>query len=184
MNVNAPTNGGSYACLSVDNENVNLSIFNIYFKPEIIATLTDIDTTIQEDVILTCDAEAFPFPSLQWQKEASDGSFELLDGESASQLVLPKLSFSDSGTYRCIASNTINGTMYTTQLDFSVTGNFAWLSSNNFHASLFFTCLLQCVLFHQTALFPLIKGSTWWSTARLSTLHAMLLEDLTTLSCG
>ncbi len=123
LNANASINGGSHACVSIDGQHINVSIFNIYFKPKILTTPSDlnIDVTVNEDVAITCNVDAYPYPALEWQKNTS-GTFEEIVGQNSSNLILPQVSFTESGTYRCIASNTINSTVHTAMQDFNLNG--------------------------------------------------------------
>ncbi len=108
--------------MAVDNVEVNLTIYNLYFEPEVV-TVPNISVKVaaDENVVLTCDIEAFPLPTFQWQK-IIDLSFQDLEGENKSQYLLPNVSLSDSGMYRCIASNTINGSTRTTEQQFDLNG--------------------------------------------------------------
>ena len=121
--VSVPENGGSYACVVVDDLEVNVTIYNLYFEPEIITTPsdTDVDATVNDDVVLNCNAEAYPSPNFQWQRLVGL-TYEDLEGENNSQIQLPQVSLSDSGTYRCVASNTINGTVRSAEQDFNLNG--------------------------------------------------------------
>ena len=116
-------NGGTHACVSVNSQHINVSIFNIYFKPKILTKPADvnIDVTVNEDVVITCNVDAYPYPALEWQKNTS-GTFEEIVGQNTSELILPQVSFDESGTYRCIASNTINSTIHTAMEDFNLNG--------------------------------------------------------------
>ena len=62
---------------------------------------------------LTCEAEAFPSPSIQWEKmNRVTGMFEAISGEISTVFMINTVAFSDFGMYRCVASNVINGVEY------------------------------------------------------------------------
>ena len=62
---------------------------------------------------LTCEAEGFPSPSIQWEKmNRVTGMFEAISGETSTVFMINSVAFSDFGMYRCVASNVINGVEY------------------------------------------------------------------------
>ena len=64
---------------------------------------------------LTCEAEAFPSPLIQWEKmNRVTGMFEAIVSESSTVFMINSVTFSDFGMYRCVASNVINGVEYYT----------------------------------------------------------------------
>ena len=64
---------------------------------------------------LTCEAEAFPSPLIQWEKmNRVTGMFEAIVSESSTVFMINSVTFSDFGMYRCVASNVINGVEYNT----------------------------------------------------------------------
>ena len=124
-NLTAPDNGGDYVCVSVSNTSVNVSSTTIHFKPTIVNEPLDKDIEVdyQDNVTLTCQAEGFPFPAIQWQKFTNE-SFEDLDGQGGMVLELTRLALSDSGTYQCFISNVINQTLYTFEVQFNLSGKY------------------------------------------------------------
>ena len=64
---------------------------------------------------LTCEAEAFPSPSIQWEKmNRVTGMFEAISGEISTVFMINSVNFSDFGMYRCVATNVIGGIEYNT----------------------------------------------------------------------
>ena len=62
---------------------------------------------------LTCEAEAFPSPSIQWEKmNKVTERFEAIVGENSTVFMINSVTFSDFGMYHCVASNMINGVEY------------------------------------------------------------------------
>ena len=62
---------------------------------------------------LTCKVEAFPSPSIQWEKmNRVTERFEAIVGENSTVFMINSVTFSDFGMYHCVASNVINGVEY------------------------------------------------------------------------
>ena len=62
---------------------------------------------------LTCEVEAFPSPSIQWEKmNRVTEMFEAIFGENSTVFMINSVTFSDFGMYHCVASNVINGVEY------------------------------------------------------------------------
>ena len=62
---------------------------------------------------LTCEVEAFPSPSIQWEKmNRVTKMFEAIVGENNTVFMINSVIFNDFGMYRCVASNVINGVEY------------------------------------------------------------------------
>ena len=66
-----------------------------------------------QTLTLTCEAEGFPSPSIQWEKmNRVTGMFEAISGENSTVFMINSVAFSDFGMYHCVASNVINGVEY------------------------------------------------------------------------
>lgn len=107
----------------MDDTSLNVTVYFLYFPPAVVTgpSTVDIDFAINTEVTLTCPIEGFPLPSFEWsQAAANSDSFSSVAGENSSQLVLADVS--DSGRYRCVGSNEINGTSHNTQITFNLIG--------------------------------------------------------------
>lgn len=59
---------------------------------------------------LTCNAEAFPFPFITWQKlNATTNNFEDILEVNGTSLSFDPITHDDFGVYRCVATNVIDG---------------------------------------------------------------------------
>ena len=66
-----------------------------------------------QTLTLTCVAEAFPSPSIQWEKmNRVTEMFEAIVGENNTVFMINSATFSNFGMYRCVVSNVINGVEY------------------------------------------------------------------------
>ena len=66
-----------------------------------------------QTLTLTCVAEGFLSPSIQWEKmNRVTGIFEAISGETITVFMINSVAFSDFGMYRCVASNVINDVEY------------------------------------------------------------------------
>ncbi len=111
--VYAPMHGGEYTCFVSNEAGVGLhsSILNI--PVEFVEVPASELTTAGSDVTLTCSAEAYPSHTIQWQKmNRADGQFEDITNENENSLSFSTIGYDDFGTYRCSASNTIDGEDY------------------------------------------------------------------------
>ena len=118
------TDGGEYVCVVVNDAGIGIGSSYIYVRPYITEHPMDVEVHYFDKVKLSCDAEAFPEPSLQWQKLGMDNKFEDLMGETNTTLVYENALLSNSGTYQCVATNTIDRMVYysATSNDASVEG--------------------------------------------------------------
>ena len=121
---------GCYIC---DVENGAGSGFNtttVYITPNITVHPEPIvRTAIDGNVTLSCDAEASPFPTYQWEKKDTSGNFVELSGETSNELEIILVKFEDAGEYRCVV--TANGTLNSIASDVST----VYGMSTNFNAS-------------------------------------------------
>ena len=109
MDVNAPTNGGQYSCVAVNDAGNGTDSATLYFVPEFVVQPQDQLTTAGSTFNLTCMAEGFPYPSIQWQfMNRVSGLFEDIPGEVDNLLLFKDIEHSEFGMYRCVAMNLIN----------------------------------------------------------------------------
>ena len=108
-NVNAPDNGGEYLCAAANDAGIEISMSTLNFEPQFIEEPADTEVnTLSDSVSLRCRAEAFPFPTYQWQKRIL-GEFVDLINENGEVFVENDTQHNDAGLYRCIVNNTIDG---------------------------------------------------------------------------
>ena len=110
MSLAAPANGGEYVCVVLNDAGIDTSTSTLNVPIEFVAHPQSMNTTVGEQFNLTCLAEAFPYPTLQWQKmNRSSGLFEGIVDEVMNYLVFNPVQHSHFGMYRCIGNNYING---------------------------------------------------------------------------
>ena len=62
----------------------------------------DVETEVDNIVILTCIADSFPAPEYQWEvMNRTSGEFEPIDSETNTTLVFDPIDYDNYGTYRC-----------------------------------------------------------------------------------
>lgn len=112
-NITAGDDGGNYSCLAVNQAGVGESTGTLNLVPEFVVHPQGVNTTVDTMLTLTCVAEAFPSPSIQWQKmDRTSGMFEDIPGEVQTTLTFTPVAYSDFGMYRCVAKNIINGEVF------------------------------------------------------------------------
>ena len=113
QNVNASV-GGEYVCVAMNDAGIGSATSNVFVKPYITQEPVDVEVDYFDQVALSCEAEGFPEVTLQWRKQEGNGNpFSDVPGENSTMFVLPNALLEDNGIYRCIATNTINGTEFT-----------------------------------------------------------------------
>lgn len=113
QDVTAPDNGGLYSCLAVNDAGNGTAMATLYLEPEFIVQPQDVNTTAGSMINLTCIAEGFPYPEIQWQKmNRTTEQFEDIPGEESSNLVFVSVEFADFGMYRCVATVSFNGQIF------------------------------------------------------------------------
>ena len=108
------SNGGEYTCLIFNDAGIGLSSSQLYILPAFTVQPEDKEVNFTDQAILLCNAESFPYFTIQWQKLDNE-IFEDIPGENDSMLVFENAFLSDSNVYRCAVSNVINGTTHTIQ---------------------------------------------------------------------
>ena len=108
-------NGGEYACIVINDAGTGLSTSDLYVKPYFIEQPSDVELYYTDRLVLSCDAEAFPKFTLQWQKFDEVGNYfvDLME-ENETELIFENALLDNSGEYRCVASIIINGSPVTT----------------------------------------------------------------------
>ena len=90
---------------------IGLSSSHLNFIPEFFKQPQKVITELSANESMICEAEAFPYPTYQWQKAIPNG-FAFLSDEQNSIISFQSVSYNNSGTYHCIAKNEINNTIY------------------------------------------------------------------------
>ncbi len=111
MNNIDASDGGEYSCLVFNEAGIGIGTSEIFVRPYFTQHPTDMAVDYHDRVELSCEAEAFPEPIVQWQF-SNTYHFENLD-IFGSSLVFMNILVSNSGVYRCAATNVINGTEHT-----------------------------------------------------------------------
>ena len=108
--INATLNGGSYECVVINEAGLGRNNTTLYVRPVITEQPMDVETEVDNIVILTCIADSFPAPEYQWEMmNRISGEFEPIDGETDTTLVFDYIDYDDYGTYRCeVTTPTIN----------------------------------------------------------------------------
>lgn len=91
---------------------------------------------IRETAIFTCEAEGYPEPSYKWQRRQGSSFNDIPDENSSTVDIM--VAHSAAGGYRCVASNTINGTLREAESDVAILhGIFTLHISKLIYSSLF-----------------------------------------------
>ncbi|XP_019861680.1 PREDICTED: hemicentin-1-like, partial [Amphimedon queenslandica] len=109
---------GCYICNVTNGAGSGFNATTVYIAPNITLHPDPIVTTeINGNVTLSCDADASPFPTFQWEKKDTSGDFVELPGETNNELEIISVKFEDAGEYRCVV--TANGTLNSIASDVS-----------------------------------------------------------------
>ena len=112
-NITASTNGGKYYCAVFNDAGYDIVSSTLFIVPEFVVHPQNVALQQLQILRLTCEVEAFPSPSIQWEKmNRVTEIFEPILGEHSTVFMINSVSFSDFGMYRCVASNVINGVEY------------------------------------------------------------------------
>ncbi len=114
------TDGGEYVCVVVNAAGIGIASSDIYVKPDITEQPMDVEVYYFDLVMLSCNAKGFPEPTIQWQKQGTNSLFEDLMGETNTTLVYENALLSNSGVYRCVATNIIDMEEYSAKSAFVV----------------------------------------------------------------
>ena len=112
-NITAPTDGGKYYCVVQNEAGYDIVSSTLFVVPEFIVQPQNMELQQLQTLRLTCEAEAFPSPSIQWEKMNRETEiFEAIVGETSTVFMINSVTFNDFGMYRCVATNVINGVEY------------------------------------------------------------------------
>ena len=111
-NITAPTYGGTYSCIVINDAGYGIKSSTLFIVPEFIVHPQNKKLHAGDTLNLECVAEAFPSPSIQWERiNIATGIFQVLPGVT-STVFSYTINYSDFGMYRCVATNVINGVEY------------------------------------------------------------------------
>ena len=111
--ITASTNGGIYYCVVLNDAGYGIDSSILFVVPEFVVHPQNMELEQMQTLTFTCEVEAFPFPSIQWEKmNKVTGMFEAILSETSTTFSIRSVIFSDFGMYRCVASNVINGVEY------------------------------------------------------------------------
>ena len=113
--ITAPTDGGTYDCVVLNNAGFGVDSSILYVVPYFVVHPQNVELEQMQTLRLTCEAEAFPSPSIQWEKmNRVTGMFEAISGENSTVFIINSVAFNHFGMYRCVATNVIDGIEYNT----------------------------------------------------------------------
>ena len=102
----AASSGGEYTCIVINDAGTGLSTSDLYVEPYFIEEPSDVELNYADRLVLSCDTEF----TLQWQKfDEVDGQFVDLMEENETKLIFENALLENSGEYRCLIMNDING---------------------------------------------------------------------------
>ena len=108
-NVTAPTHGGTYDCVVINDAGAGFDSVTLNVHPTIVQDPEDALAENGATVNLTCLAESFPYPTYQWQRmDRISGEYLNIPGETEPVFTL-YVEYDNYGRYRCVATNVIDG---------------------------------------------------------------------------
>ena len=102
--VNAST-GGEYTCMVSNNAGNDTAPTAVFISPYFTMEPQDVGGLNGSTITLTCEAEAFPAPFIQWVKVGEEIREGLDIVSSGGELVFDPLVFGDEGSYFCNVSS-------------------------------------------------------------------------------
>ena len=106
--INATLNGGSYECVVINRAGLGRNDTTLYVRPVITQQPMDVETEVDNIVILTCIADSFPAPEYHWEiMNRTSGEFEPISEETDTTLVFDYIDYEDYGRYRCSVTTAI-----------------------------------------------------------------------------
>ena len=110
--------GGNYTCIVSNAAGGDSATAMLYIIPYIVTQLDeDISAVNGSKVNVSCDAEGFPTPNVNWV------DMQGIEVSSSMMLQFSPVMFGDEGIYYCVAFSEINGINYTTTDQISLNGN-------------------------------------------------------------
>ena len=125
LTLDASEHGGAvYDCVAIIDDDAFTKTVTVRVAPAIVEHPMDQRVSQGDNVTLTCRAESYPQPTYQWMKfNTSSDSYEELVGQTSTSLVFTEIQSDQFGVYRCVATNTIEMTVYQVESnDATITG--------------------------------------------------------------
>ena len=99
--------GGEYTCIAINEAGFDNDTVTLYIFPNI--TRQPVNQYVQpgDTVTLYCEADSFPPPTYQWERENESGNFVAISGESNTNLTIDNIQHGAFGDYRCVATTAI-----------------------------------------------------------------------------
>ncbi|XP_047424502.1 basement membrane-specific heparan sulfate proteoglycan core protein isoform X3 [Mugil cephalus] len=96
---------GQYRCTATNDVGSVQSqvVLNVQSLPQIAALPETKEVTVGSDAVLPCVASGYPVPQIKWSK--LDGELPPKCFQDVNVLTVPRVTYEDSGTYVCTASN-------------------------------------------------------------------------------
>ncbi|GJQ70785.1 hypothetical protein Trydic_g713 [Trypoxylus dichotomus] len=114
-----PSSAGYYSCVIAISSSNNITLthkLKLENAAEIVSLRVQNNVTqlhTGDTLILTCEVDGKPMPTIKWYFDSSDGAREISYGNHQSTgykdtLTITDVSFKNNGTYRCFADNKIS----------------------------------------------------------------------------
>uniref|UniRef100_A0A8C1I856 Hemicentin 1 n=1 Tax=Cyprinus carpio TaxID=7962 RepID=A0A8C1I856_CYPCA len=105
--IDSPEDSGSYTCIGTnsagqDSRTIGLSV---HTHPAFTELLGDVALNKGERLLLTCGVTGIPPPKITWVLFLPTAQYDHVNGHS--ELVIERVSKDDSGTYSCVAENSV-----------------------------------------------------------------------------
>ena len=95
-------------CVVINDAGVGMATSVLNVIVEVVTHPQSINTTADSNFNLTCIAEAFPYPTIEWIKTDSISLMEeTLPGQNKAYLEFEPVRYNDFGMYKCVARNDI-----------------------------------------------------------------------------
>uniref|UniRef100_S4RV72 Neural cell adhesion molecule 1b n=1 Tax=Petromyzon marinus TaxID=7757 RepID=S4RV72_PETMA len=117
--------------------NVQTNFHSLYFlKPEITYLENKTTSELEEQIVLTCESEGEPLPTITWRRvsdqhvfrqgqQTLEGRIEVRSYAKVSSLTLRDVQYTDAGEYMCIANNNVGQASAAMHLDVAYGPKFA-----------------------------------------------------------
>ena len=99
------TDGGEYTCVvsnAAGSDSINTTV---YIRPYFTTQPMSISTEAGQNETLTCEAEGFPEPTIQWFRDNGADFGMDVTGMNTSDLMFTPVQFGDEGDYYCTATS-------------------------------------------------------------------------------
>ena len=108
------TDGGEYTCVVSNAAGNDSTSTTLYIRPYFTTQPMSISTEAGQNETLTCEAEGFPEPTIQWFRDDGIDFGMNVTGMNTSTLMFTPVQFGDEGDYYCTATSNGESTNSTT----------------------------------------------------------------------